>query len=93
VIYIHFDPNRLTRLGWTLATLSTSLFIVCALAIYTQAPRALTTTAFIGLIVVLLLTGLLDSIGDSVHIPEARLRHLAEDAAAAVKDPGADSPP
>ncbi len=70
---VHFDPSRLTRLGWILHVSSTALFIAFVVCAAVSAPKAMTIASCIGFFFVLVLTKILDTTGDAVHVPSARV--------------------
>jgi hypothetical protein len=95
--FVVFDLSRLTRVGWILFFTWLAVFVLLCLCAAAQLPKPIVVAALCAFLLVTAGTGILDAMGDSVHMPEARLRHLAQvaaaAAAAAAKDPGADSPP
>ena len=90
--FVVFDPSRLTRVGWILFFTWLAVIVFVCICAFASLPKPFTVAALCAFLLVTAGTGILDAMGDSIHIPEARLRHLAEDAASR-QDPHADPDP
>jgi hypothetical protein len=73
MLYVHIDPDRLTRLGWALCFVSIALLVAIVVCAEAEGPGPVPVTLLVLFFVEVLLFKLLDETTDLVHRPRRSL--------------------